>query len=209
MAFPLELASKLSGATPFQLSKWRRTGLLVPEVSHERPPIYSYRDVVALRAMVFLRAKTSSQKLTKAWANLDTIDMVEVADHPSEFKFGSDGSKIFVLAASGDVLDLTFKPGHRLTEFTFEELFEEFENFRGERVINFERPASSLSVHPRTLGGWPVVAGTRVPFDAIAQLVDGESVLLADVPDLFPRVTVEQARDAIAFSESLGAVTAP
>ncbi len=208
MAFPLELASKLSGATPFQLRKWRRAGLLTPEVSGERPPIYSYRDVVALRAMVFLRAKTSSQKLTKAWSNLDTIDMVDVADHPSSFSFGTDGKKIFVRSMSGDVLDLTFKPGHRLTEFTFEQLFEEFDNFRGERVINFERPAPSLTVHPRTLGGWPVVAGTRVPFDAIAQLVDGESVLLSDVPELFPRVTVDQARDAIAFSESLEAVPA-
>ncbi len=202
MTYTPELAVKLSGATSYQLTKWRRTGLLVPEVQPKRPPIYSYRDVVALRAMVFLRAKTSAQKLRAAWGKLD---MVALADHPSDFSFGTDGKVIFVRRPDGVVMDLTHKTGHLVTEYTFEELFEEFNNFRGETVVNFERPAKSLTVHPRTLGGWPVVAGTRVPFDTIAQLVDEESVFVEDIPEMFPRVSIAAARDAIAFSRALEA----
>ncbi len=198
-----ELAVKLSGATSYQLRKWRQTGLLVPEVHPHRPPIYSYRDIVALRAMVFLRAKTSMQKLRAAWGNLDIVD---VADHPSEFTFGTDGKVIFVKTTSGTVLDLTRKPGHLVTEYTFEELFAEFDNFRGDRVVNLERPSRSLTVHPRTLGGFPVVEGTRVPFDTIAQLVDDVDVFVEDVPSMFPRVSIEAARDAVAFGRSLEAV---
>ncbi|MFL1999481.1 DUF433 domain-containing protein [Microbacterium sp. A1-JK] len=203
MTYTPELAVKLSGATPFQLAKWRRTGLLVPEVHSGRPPIYSFRDVVALRAMVFLRAKTSAQKLRAAWGNLD---MVAVADHPSEFIFGTDGKRIFVKTPDGDVVDLTRKPGHLVGEYSFEELFAEFNNFRGNAVVPFERPAPYLFVSPRTLGGYPVIAGTRVPFDTIAQLVDDETVFAEDIPEMFPRVSVEAARDAVAFSRSLEAV---
>jgi uncharacterized protein (DUF433 family) len=198
-----QLAVKLSGATPYQLNNWRRLRLLVPEVHEGRPPVYSFRDVVALRAMVFLRAKTSAQKLRAAWGNLD---MVAVADHPSQFTFGTDGKRIFVKTPEGDVVDLTKKPGHLVGEYSFEELFAEFENFRGNTVVPFERPAPHLLVNPRTLGGYPVIAGTRVPFDTVALLVDDETVFAEDIPAMFPRVSVAAARDAVEFSRSLEAV---
>ncbi|WJS92476.1 DUF433 domain-containing protein [Microbacterium testaceum] len=200
MTYTPALAAKLSGATPYQLNKWRTKGLLVPEVSPARPPVYSYRDLVALRAMVFIRAKTSAQRLRAAWGKLD---MVAVADHPSAYSFGTDGRGIFVRLPDGTVLDLIDKPGHLLSEYTFEELFEEFENFRGQRVADLRRPARSLSIHPRTLGGYPVVEGTRVPFDTIAQLVDGDDVTTEDIPDMFPRVSARAAHDAVEFARSL------
>lgn len=203
MTYTPQLAVKLSGATPHQLAKWRNTGLLVPEVSANRPPLYSFRDLIALRAMVFLRAKTSAQRLRAAWGKLD---VVEVADHPSAYSFGTDGGAILVRTPKGTVLDLTAKPGHIVTEFTFEELFDEFENFRGRRVVNLERPAPGLTIHPRILGGFPVVEGTRVPYDTIAQLVDGVDVTPEDIPAMFPRVSVEAARDAVEFSRSVEAV---
>ena len=65
------------------------------------------------------------------------------------------------------------------------------------RVVDFEHPAQHLSVHPRTLGGWPVIEGTRVQFDTIARLVDNRTVFVEDIP-LFPRVTVEAAAAAVA-----------
>lgn len=203
MTYTPELAVKLSGATPYQLTKWRRQGLLVPEVQPSRPPLYSFRDVVALRAMVFLRAKTSAQKLSMAWGKLD---VVAVADHPAAFTFGTDGKVIFVQTPRGDVVDLTDKTGHTVAEYTFEELFQEFENFKGNLVVKLERPGRSLVVHPRTLGGFPVIEGTRVPFDTIAQLVDDEDIFAEDIPAMFPRVSVEAARDAVEFSRSLEAV---
>lgn len=203
MTYSPALAVKLSGATPFQLAKWRRLGLLVPEIHAGRPPIYSYRDVVALRAMVFLRAKTSAQKLRAAW---DNLDMFAVADHPSEFVFGTDGKGIYAKTPDGEVVDLTRKPGHLVGEYSFEQLFAEFENFRGNVVVPFDRPAPNLVVNPRTLGGYPVITGTRVPFDTVAQLIDNETVFPEDIPAMFPRVSVDAARDAVAFEQSLEAV---
>jgi len=206
MTYSAALTAKLSGATPSQLGRWRRKGLVVPEVSAERPPLYSFRDVVALRAFVFLRARTSSQQLFKAWGSLSELDLEEVVDHPSTFKFGTDGKTIFVELPDEGVVDLTKRPGHSLARYTFEDLFAEFNDFRDSPVVDLTRPSSYLTVDPRMLGGFPVVEGTRVPYDSIVQLVDGATFTVEDVPDVFPHVTVEQARDALAFSDSLPGV---
>ena len=41
--FPVDLTIALTGVTHAQLANWRRTGLLVPEVSKKRPPLYATR----------------------------------------------------------------------------------------------------------------------------------------------------------------------
>lgn len=203
VVFDIALASKLTGATPYQLKRWRKTSLLVPEVSPARPPLYSYRDLVALRSMVFLRAKTSSQKLTKAWHTLESLDVEDLADHPASYRFGTNGKTIYVRTPEGTVIDITKTPGNAVDEYTFEELFQPFENFKHQQVVNFERPAPHLRVHPRTLGGFPVVDGTRVPFDVVAQMVDDHTVFVDDIPDYFPRVSVDAARDAVEFGREI------
>ena len=58
--FPLNLTSKLTGVTPSQLRSWSRSGLLVPVIRAKRPPIYSFRDLVALRSIAFLRSEITS-----------------------------------------------------------------------------------------------------------------------------------------------------
>ncbi len=209
MAFPLKLASHLSGATPNQLRKWRSSGLLIPAVSAERPPLYSFQDLVALRSMVFLRAKTSSQRLTKAWQGLEKLNLVELVDHPSEYTFGSDGKRIFVQAPGEDaVLDLTHSVGNTLVRFTFEELFEEFTDWKNRPVVSLTRPSAHIDVNPRRLGGWPTIEGTRVPYDLISNLVDGDSVTAEEVEEYYPGVTAIKAQDAVAFSDRIEAVAA-
>src|SRR5664280_1440297 len=65
MAFPPEVAAALSGASVRQLSYWRLAKsdepLLAPEFHEPRSRVsYSFRDVVALRAFVFLRSRRVS-----------------------------------------------------------------------------------------------------------------------------------------------------
>jgi len=199
VAFPLRLTSKLTGATPSQLQRWSHDGLLVPQVNERRPPLWSYQDLIALRSMVFLRARTSSQRLRKAWSNLPVVDLT---DHPAAYKFGTDGKRIFVEGPEGPV-DLTDAPGQGLVRYTFEELFQEFEDFRGRPIVNFRRPSENLTVHPERMGGWPTVNGTRVTFDSVARLVDFETVFPEDVADYYPEVDEAAARDAVRFNEEV------
>lgn len=199
MGFPLLLASKLTGATPSQLTRWAREGLLVPGVNAKRPPVWSFQDLIALRSMVFLRAQTSSQRLRKAWGNLPVVDMT---DHPSEYRFGTDGKRIYVDGPNGPI-DLTDVPGHGVMKYTFEELFAEFPDFKGRKIVDFRQPSERLSVHPDRLGGWPTVSGTRVAFDSVARLVDYETVFPEDVADYYPDVDTNAALDALRFNEEV------
>lgn len=65
------LAAALSGATTGQLRSWRQDRgngpVLCPELA-AKPALYSFRDVLALRAFAILRQDVSLQKIRKALA---------------------------------------------------------------------------------------------------------------------------------------------
>ncbi|ALQ29102.1 hypothetical protein AA310_00610 [Arthrobacter sp. YC-RL1] len=194
MSFPEDITSALTGVTPYQLAAWRTRGILLPEIS--RNPIrYSFRDVIALRAFAFLRSKVSLQKLRRA---LDSLDEFKLFDHPSAYHFGSDG-KTIVVDDGNEVIDLVRRKGQR-EAFTMAQIFEPFRNFNGTDVVDFRRPRPNLEINPRRMGGWPTVVGTRVPFDAISDLLDGGFYSPEHIVHFYPSVTVDGARDALDFS---------
>lgn len=204
MAYPLKLTSILTGATPHQLNSWRSKGLVVPEVRPYRPPLYSFRDIVALRSMVFLRSQVSLQKITRAFANLDLFDLT---DHPSKYHFGTDGETIYVRWADDRAMDLVKRPGQS-TLFTFEDVIRPFHNFRDQEVVPLDHPAEHIEVRYARMGGWPTIEGTRVPYDVVADLVDGVTITSEDVSDFYPGVSAEAARSALAFRDRVEAVGA-
>lgn len=195
MAFPLALASVLTGATNSQLRSWKAKGLIVPEVSPQRPALYSFRDLVWLRTLVFLRSRTSLQRISIARVNLDLVDLTE---HPSKYRFATDGKTILVDDGAGTVIDLVRKPG-QADSFTFEEISEAFTDFRGRGVVDFRRPTPHIEVELGRLGGWPTIEGTRIPYDLVARLVDNRTVFAADVTDFYPSVSSEAAESAMWF----------
>lgn len=197
MSFPEDVTSALTGVTPSQLYSWRKDGILVPETSR-RPVRYSFRDLIALRTVAFLRSKISLQKVRKAF---DTMDEYKLFDHPSSYRFGSDG-KTIVANVDGEIIDLVKRKGQR-EAFTMEEIFQPFENFAGEHVADFRHPRPHLEIDPRRLGGWPTVAGTRVPFDAISDLLADGFYSPDHVQHFYPTVSAAGARDAVDFSTYL------
>lgn len=203
MAFDVKLTSLLTGATPSQLDRWRNQGVLVPEKRAKRPPLYSFRDLVALRTMVFLRAQTSGQRLVRAFG---TLDLLSLNDHPSRYSLGTDGDTIVVEDPySHQTVDLVRNPGNAV-HATFEDVFRSFKDFRGNPVVDFKRPSQYLTVDLRTLGGWPTVEHTRVPYDLVAQLVDFDTVQPEDVTEFYPSVSADAARDAVDFSAKVAAI---
>lgn len=205
MAYPMDLTSVLTGATPSQLRRWRGTGLVVPEVKRFRPPLYSFRDLLLLRSVVFLRAQTSSQKIHKAFSNLP--DVIDVMDHPSRYRFGVDEDTIYLGTEDGEAVDLLKRVGN-VTVFSFQDMLNAFPNFKDTPVPDLGHPSEHVEVRPQRMGGWPTIEGTRVPYDTIARLVDYQTVFPDDVQEFYPSVSADAANDAVAFAARVEAVPA-
>ncbi len=201
MAFPLNLTATLTGASTHQLRRWSRDGILTPEGHPRRPMLYSFRDLIALRAIVFLRSETSLQRVRKALNNLDVMDLTE---HPSEYTFATDGHTIGVLdEANNAMVDLVKQPG-QLSDISLAQTFDSFTTHSGKQVADFLQPRPRLAVNPRRMAGWPTIEGTRITYDTIADLVDGQSIRAEDVPLYYP-VTPADVADAVDFAREVSA----
>lgn len=201
MAFPIPLASKMSGATIGQLQYWRASGVLKPEIESLTPPLlYSFRDIVALRTVAWLRSDHSLQAVRKALATLPELDL---AEHPSKYKLVKLGKSIGVVVAEGNqAIDLVKEPGQS-TVGTLENVFAQFEARNHTRVDPLLHPREGVEVNPAKLGGWPTISGTRVPFDVVATLIGDGSVAPKEVAHYYPGVSESAARDALDYQQSI------
>lgn len=200
MSFPVDLTVTMTGVTRYQLQHWRKTELLVPEVNAYRPPLYSFRDLIALRTVARLRLEASLQKVRQAFKNLPVFELTE---HPSAYQFATDGKSIAVWTDAG-FMDVVKSPG-QYHFYTFDDVFRPFVNKRGDEVIDFQAPRPKLSVDPHRLGGWPTIAGTRVPYDTIASALRGGDLRPEDVRHYYPGVSKAAAKDALSFADQVEA----
>lgn len=201
MAYTTELTAKLTGASLAQLARFRAGGLLAPELQDGRTILYSFRDVIALRSLMWLRGDYSLQKIRRAIGNLDLAHLD--VEHLSEVEFVKSGDSIFAHDEEG-FTDLVRSPGSReIQTFKLGDVFAPFKAYRGREVPDLLRPSEHLTVDPGRMAGIPVIDGTRIPFDTIAQLVDGRTIGAEDVRLYYPSVTPAAADDAVQFAESL------
>jgi uncharacterized protein (DUF433 family) len=150
------MVAALSGATVEELSRWRHTTVLVPELSATDPVLYSFRDVVAVRMFTYLRGERS---------------LLSVRQEPLDARTLRKIGQPFL---RGDV-----------------------------EAPNLFRPWPSIAIDPGVHGGYPVVAGTRVPFDLVAGLVR-DGVPPERVADYYPTVDAVAARDTLDFAAYVG-----
>lgn len=198
MAYSTRMAAALSGATVGQLRTWRQDRgngpILRPELA-AKPALYSFRDVLALRAFAHLRQDVSLQKIRKALANLKKIGEV---DHLSSYSLVADGDSIVLVGDDDHATDLVKRPGQRVIA-TMADILQEFAPRAGVVVPHLLHPKRHVSVDPETQGGQPVITGTRVPFDVVAELVE-DGIPPEKIADYYPGVTADAARDAASFA---------
>lgn len=197
--FSTELAITLTGATANQLASWRSTNLLLPEGGSRPRVMYSFRDLVALRMFVKLRVGVSLQKVRKALNNLRNMDLTE---HPSQYALGTDGASVYLFQTDDPPLDLVKHPGHQLL-ITLDDAFHPFKNFQGREVVNFRNPRERLEIREQRMSGWPTIAGTRLPFDEIANQVGPNLRNFDLIQPFYPGLTRRGAADALSFEEEV------
>jgi uncharacterized protein (DUF433 family) len=180
-------------------SQWRaaRTGpLLSPENGSAPRVLYSFRDVLALRTFVRLRKHASLQRIRAAIGNLRIIGEI---DHLASYQLVSDQAGNIQLVTGEEAVSLGQNRGQLQLVAVIGDVIEPFAIRAGVLVPHLLHPRPGLSVDPEPQGGTPVIAGTRVPYDAVAGLMR-DGVLAERISDYYPSVAAEAASDAFDFA---------
>ncbi|MGI5180536.1 DUF433 domain-containing protein [Dactylosporangium sp. CA-152071] len=196
MAYEPKVAAALSGVTTGRLAYWRTTRVLTPEVSSNKPILYSFRDLVALRTFAYLREKRSLQSIRRA---LRTLAEMGEFGHLSSYRLEQQGKRSIVLVKDDSGVDLVERPGQTLTVVKLGDVLRSFP-LGDIEVPELAHPRRNLSVDPAVRGGHPVVAGTRVPYELVAGLVR-DGVPPDEIAQFYPTVDAAAARDAVDFAE--------
>lgn len=196
-----DVAAALSGATLRQLSYWRSAGtpepLLSPEFHKPRSRVsYSFQDVVALRTFVYLRASdVPLQRNRKAIKSLREMGEVE---HLASYKLVADGRDVVWL--SDDVaVDLTRSPGQQVIA-KMVKIVSLFRTAQGGTVVHLLEPKPGITVDPDVRSGYPVIHGTRVPYDVVAGLLE-DGLSIDDVRAFYPSVDAAAVQGAVEFAQ--------
>lgn len=199
MAYSTQMAAALSGATAGQIRSWRQDRgagpFLRPELGIRPRALYSFRDILALRAFARLREDFSLQALRRAVGNLR--DLGEI-DHLSAYSLVADGKTIALYEDDEHATDLLRRPGQRVIA-TLADIMEPFAPRPGVVVPHLLHPYEHVSVNPETQGGQPVITGTRVPSEEVAALLR-DGVPAEKIADYYPAVNADAARDAERFA---------
>lgn len=210
MSFTPVVAAALSGASTRQLAYWRSARasepLLAPAHHQPRSQVtYSYRDVVALRTFVYLRSRAVPlQRIRKAVASLRNLGAVE---HLSEYSLVAMGKDVAWRLSSDEAVDLTGSPGQGVLA-RMVDVFSPFTNMQRHDVVDLRRPTPGISVDPEVRGGFPVVEGTRVPYDLVVSLLD-DGLDVSTIADVYPSVSAEAARGAAEFARYVNGFDRP
>jgi uncharacterized protein (DUF433 family) len=209
MAFPVPIASVLTGATIPQLAYWRKrtssaSPLLIPEGKRGSRYLYSWADVVALRSIVYLRQEKSLPRIRLAVSRLRKLE-AEDWTHLAAYRLVATRTTILVQTPTDELLDLEQQPGTILDEILMRDVLAPFETRDGRSVPALEHPRPRIAVDPAVLGGYPVIAGSRVPFDVVAHLAE-DHLNSAEITSIYPSVDPHAIGEATDFAKQVAAV---
>ncbi len=202
MVYPTDVAAALSGASIRQLAYWRsaRAGaaLLKPDSYEPRVRVaYSFKDIVALRTIVFLRSLgVPLQRVRKAADGLRSLGELE---HLSQYVLVPLGRDVVWRMSSHEAVALTGDAAGQQIIAQMVDILGGFASGDGRRVVPLLEPAPGIQVDREIRGGYPVVAGTRVPYDLVATLVD-DGVPPEEVSGYYPSVSADGACGAREFA---------
>ncbi len=199
MSYTPAVAAALSGATLRQLSHWRRgpEPVLAPAQARTGGRVfYSFRDVVALRAIVYLRGKNVPlQRFRKA---LVALRAMGETDHLSSYEFVAIGKDIVWRESAEQATALTGEPGQRVIA-QMVNILASFTDAKGNTVSPLARPEPGVEVDREVRSGFPVIEGTRVPYDLVASLL-ADGMAAEKISEIYPSVTAQAAKGALAFA---------
>jgi uncharacterized protein (DUF433 family) len=203
LALSPDQVCRLTGLTPRQLRYWDDTEFFSPEFREEarRSPlarVYSFRDVVGLRALAVLRKvhRVPLQRLRKVGAVLRTL-----YDEPwSTLTFYVVGRDVYYQDEHDAAIKRADETGQTIMPFALDRVERDVRAALAE--LRRRKPAQigRIDRHRHVAENRPVLAGTRVPTVAVWEFfVAGHPV--EAILRQYPQLTERDVRAAVDFEE--------
>jgi uncharacterized protein (DUF433 family) len=201
--YSAERAAQLSGVPHRTVYEWQARKIWVPDYAKASPMQWSYRDLVYLRMLLWLRQKGMDRPVA--------AERVRMVRHLIE----TEVIDTTVVRSEGQGLIIA---GEEIDRMTGEGVFAEVNDVVDEHDLldpipdvstgplwlpNLRRPSERTAVSPWVMAGEPCVRDTRVPTVGLWALQTQRALRPADIVRLYPSLTTEDVEDATALERRL------
>jgi uncharacterized protein (DUF433 family) len=195
--------ARLAGVTPHRVGRWSREGIILPSVSR-RPNIYSYADAGEAILAHYLVGEGKKPRDIKLIVHLlrDTYGPWPLAVAP----LAHDGSLVLIKdPQTGEYVSLD-RVGHPVLGGTLVNLKVIREALGRGGWVAIQRPREHVEVDPDRHSGTPVVRGTRLATEFVANLASAEGG--RDILEEDYGLTDDQIEDAVGYEADLAELAA-
>ena len=183
---------------------WQRHSIYVPDFHRAKPMAWSYRDLIYLRLLAWLRsnrvarggAAESVRKVKRSMLEGKRIDLIRtdgrsilIDDELNNQLSGQDPFQDVAITALMDSFDL-LEP---ISELGNRPLW-------GPDLVN---PSACTFISPWVMAGEPCVDATRIPTSTIYALREERGLSAARIVRLYPALSEESVDDAILLEQRL------
>lgn len=185
LAFTIDEVERLTGFSYSQLRTLRKNGIVNPAYEDWERPLFSFRDLVALRAISKLRQRVSLQAIGRLHRYLTRYH-----EHPwSRLRIGLAGRELVFFDPKTERWQSNRPEGQFVFDeiIEFEQIAEETQSAVREARTRTPEQIGATSQNRRVMRNARVIAGTRVPTATIVGfLAAGRSYeeILANFPSL-------------------------
>lgn len=202
-------ASQLAGVPERTVYDWAKAGVVEPDFAHGTPKQWSYRDLVFLRMMAWLRSRGMPRATATDRVDSFRDEFSRLSEDEALRSIRSDGRSIF----RGDESIDSFT-GQALLDGAFLRFMTEFElvvpaetkDLGTQRLWGPDllRPAERVYIDPWVMGGDPCVRDTRIPTSTLYALQTKRGLTDSAIVALYPgAITAEDVTAASHLERSL------
>ena len=210
-AYSAHRTAALSGVPLSTVYYWASHEVLEPSLSHVRPKLWTYSDVIGLRIIQWLRrdkseaAKSSMPEVRKALRGLRALD-ASLTDPRVHIRVNDDGRIIFRVGGDSEWRAVGRKGViQSLIPGALDPLAEFRVDAQDGLAVgpNLQRPRQHLRIIPGKLGGEPHVEGTRISSWMVAGMIREGGLDAAKVVRLYPMLTADLVGECLDLEEQL------
>lgn len=210
-----ERASQLSGVPKSTIYDWRREHVYLPDFHAASPVMWSYRDLVLLRLLAWLRQggmprPTAAEKVDSVKGQLSLGAEVRFISATHDAVVLDDGQGGSFHDDRDNLLPFD-KFLELLSTFDLHEPIEELRSARGRPVWapDLVTPSLHSFISPWVLAGDPCVERTRIPTATLHALSTERALPVDAIVELYPGLTAAAAEDAIGLERRLRGIDIP